>query len=80
MNPTFAPGGPRSRVWPDLDRKKGDLFATKFRASAFFRQVRSGRIATALGIDTLLIAGAVRRCTSRQRGDPTPLGLSAVES
>jgi nicotinamidase-related amidase len=74
------PGGPGSRVWPGLDRKEGDLFTTKSRASAFFpgrcdlhEQLRP------LGIEMLLIAGAVTNvCCESSARDAIELDYKVV--
>ncbi len=74
------PGGPASRIWPELDRNDGDLFATKSGASAFFpgkcdlhEQLKPR------GIDTLLIAGAVTNiCCESSARDATELDYKVV--
>jgi ureidoacrylate peracid hydrolase len=74
------PGGPGSRLCPELDRKEGDLFTTKSRASAFFPgncdlhdQLRP------LGIDTLLIGGAVTNvCCESSARDATELDYKVI--
>jgi ureidoacrylate peracid hydrolase len=74
------PGGPGSRVWPDLETKDGDLFATKSGASAFFPgkcdlhdQLKRR------GIDTLLIAGAVTNiCCESSARDATELDYKVI--
>ena len=74
------PGGPGSRIWSDLEVREGDLHATKSGASAFFpgkcdlhEQLKP------LGIDTLLIAGAVTNiCCESSARDATELGYKVV--
>jgi len=74
------PGGPGSRVWPELDRKERDLFATKSRASAFFPgKCDLHEQLQPLGIDTLLIAGAVTNiCCESSARDATELDYKVV--
>jgi len=74
------PGGPQSRLWPQLDRKDGDLFTTKSGASAFFpgRCDLHERLQP-LAIDTLLIAGAVTNiCCESSARDATELDYRVI--
>ncbi len=74
------PGGPGSRIWPELEIQEGDLFTTKSGASAFFpgkcdlyEQLKPR------GIDTLLITGAVTNiCCESSARDATELGYKVV--
>ena len=73
-------GGAGSRLWPELETEAGDLFATKARASAFF----PGRCdlheqLKPLGIDTLLITGAVTNvCCESSARDATELDYKVI--
>jgi nicotinamidase-related amidase len=72
--------GPGTKLWPELRREEGDLAAVKSGASAFFPgkcdlhdQLRP------LGIDTLLIAGAVTNiCCESSARDATELGYKVI--
>jgi nicotinamidase-related amidase len=74
------PGGPGSRIWRDLEVVEGDLHATKSGASAFFpgkcdlhEQLKP------LGIDTLLITGAVTNiCCESSARDATELAYKVI--
>jgi ureidoacrylate peracid hydrolase len=74
------PGGPGSRLWPELERKEGDLFTTKSGASAFFpgkcdlhEQLKP------LRVDTLLITGAVTNiCCESSARDATELDYKVI--
>jgi nicotinamidase-related amidase len=74
------PGGPASRVWPELDCKEGDLFATKSGASAFFPgKCDLHEQLIPLGIDTLLISGAVTNiCCESSARDATELDYKVI--
>jgi len=74
------PGGPQSRLWPQLDRNDADIFTTKSRASAFFpgRCDLHQRLRP-LAIDTLLIAGAVTNvCCESSARDATELDYKVI--
>jgi ureidoacrylate peracid hydrolase len=76
----MQPSGPRMILWPECDRRPGDLDAVKSGASAFF----PGRCDVheqlqPLGIDTLLIAGTVTNiCCESSARDATELGYRVV--
>jgi nicotinamidase-related amidase len=74
------PGGPGSRVWPELDRKEGDLFTTKSGASAFFPgKCDLHEQLMPLGVDMLLIAGSVTNiCCESSARDATELDYKVV--
>jgi ureidoacrylate peracid hydrolase len=74
------PDGPGTQLWHELERREADLLAVKSGASAFFpgkcdlnEQLRP------LGIDTLLIAGAVTNiCCESSARDATELGYKVI--
>jgi len=64
------PDGPGTKLWPELDTREGDLRAVKSGASAFFPGKCDLKAQLdPLGIDTILIAGAVTNicCESSAR-------------
>jgi nicotinamidase-related amidase len=74
------PNGPGTQLWHELQRKEGDLVAIKSSASAFFpgNCDLHGQL-TPLGIDTLLIAGAVTNiCCESSARDATELGYRVI--
>jgi ureidoacrylate peracid hydrolase len=76
----MLPGGPGTRLWPDLERADGDILTTKSRASAFFpgRCDLHQRLQP-LGVDTLLITGAVTNiCCESSARDATELDYKVI--
>lgn len=74
------PRGPGRRLWHELRRKGGDLLAFKSGASAFFPgKCDLKEQLDPLGIDTLLIAGAVTNiCCESSARDATELGYKVI--
>jgi nicotinamidase-related amidase len=74
------PNGPGTQLWPELRRGKDDLFAIKSGASAFFPgKCDLKEQLDAVGIDTLLIAGAVTNiCCESSARDATELGYKVI--
>jgi nicotinamidase-related amidase len=74
------PEGPGSRLWQGLESQEGDLFAKKSGASAFFPgKCDLQERLRPLGVDTLLIAGAVTNvCCESSARDATELGYKVV--
>jgi nicotinamidase-related amidase len=59
------PNGPGTQLWRELQRREGDILAVKSGASAFFPgKCDLNEQLDPLGIDTLLIAGAVTNICS----------------
>jgi len=74
------PNGPGTRLWRELQQREDDLFAFKSGASAFFpgKCDLNERLGP-LGIDTLLIAGAVTNiCCESSARDATELGYKVI--
>jgi nicotinamidase-related amidase len=74
------PDGPGTQLWHELQRKEGDLLAIKSGASAFFPgKCDLHEQLSPLGIDTLLIAGAVTNiCCESSARDATELGYRVI--
>jgi nicotinamidase-related amidase len=74
------PNGPGTQLWHELQRKEGDLLAIKSGASAFFPgKCDLHEQLSPLGIDTLLIAGAVTNiCCESSARDATELGYRVI--
>jgi nicotinamidase-related amidase len=74
------PDGPGRRLWPALDTRSGDLHAIKSGASAFFPgKCDLKQQLDPVGIDTLLIAGAVTNiCCESSARDATELGYKVI--
>ena len=74
------PGGPGTKLWPELDARDGDVRAWKSGASAFF----PGKCdlkpqLDVLSIDTLLIAGTVTNiCCESSARDAVELGYKVI--
>jgi nicotinamidase-related amidase len=76
----MQPSGPRMILWPECDRRAGDLDAVKSGASAFFPgKCDLHEQLQPLGIDTLLVAGTVTNvCCESSARDATELGYRVV--
>jgi len=74
------PNGPGTQLWRELQRRDGDLLAFKSGASAFFPgKCDLNERLHPLGIDTLLIAGAVTNiCCESSARDATELGYKVI--
>ena len=74
------PGGPGTRLWPVLDATPADIHTTKSGASAFFPgKCDLHEQLQLLGIDTLLIAGAVTNiCCESSARDATELHYRVI--
>jgi len=74
------PNGPGTKLWRELQQKKQDIVAFKSGASAFFPgKCRLKEWLEPLGIDTLLIAGAVTNiCCESSARDAVELGYKVI--
>jgi nicotinamidase-related amidase len=74
------PNGPGTQLWRELQRREGDILAVKSGASAFFPgKCDLNEQLDPLGIDTLLIAGAVTNiCCESSARDATELGYKVI--
>jgi ureidoacrylate peracid hydrolase len=74
------PGGPGTKLWHELRPEQRDVLALKSGASAFFPgKCDLPRVLEPLGIDTLLIAGAVTNiCCESSARDAVELGYKVV--
>jgi nicotinamidase-related amidase len=74
------PNGLGRQLWHELGRREGDLLAIKSGASAFFPgKCDLNEQLNPLGIDTLLIAGAVTNiCCESSARDATELGYKVI--
>jgi nicotinamidase-related amidase len=74
------PNGPGTKLWHELQRRDGDLLAFKSGASAFFPgKCDLNDQLVPLGIDTLLIAGAVTNiCCESSARDAAELGYKVI--
>jgi nicotinamidase-related amidase len=74
------PDGPGTKLWSELEPREGDLRAVKSGASAFFPgKCDLKEQLDPLGIDTLLIAGAVTNiCCESSARDATELGYKVI--
>jgi nicotinamidase-related amidase len=74
------PDGPGRQLWHELEPREGDLRAVKSGASAFFPgKCDLKKQLDRLGIDTLLIAGAVTNiCCESSARDATELGYKVI--
>jgi len=74
------PNGPGTKLWSELQQREGDLVALKSGASAFFPgKCDLKERLDPLGIDTLLIAGAVTNiCCESSARDATELGYKVI--
>jgi nicotinamidase-related amidase len=74
------PDGPGTKLWSELETRQADLRAVKSGASAFFPgKCDLKEQLDPLGIDTLLIAGAVTNiCCESSARDATELGYKVI--
>ena len=74
------PEGPGTQLWPELKQEAGDLRALKSGASAFFPGKCDLKAQLdPLGVDTLLIAGAVTNiCCESSARDAAELGYKVI--